>query len=399
MLDHLEPTSDSVEIHQCLRILVRSRSEVSRKNGAKGRGPKSAETKLRSAQSARKWGLFAKTVALPHELPQWAERSEIWHTYYQPQSPASMHLTNECVRATLIADRCEGYRQSTIEQQTQNERQKWTIGQKRKAGRLAKELRGQPRATVQKLQSFGEGTRLMITCLEELIEGVRNQGYLPQVDLELALCSVGVVPTREQISRDVVAYAINLFNLGCTPGVSSTVVAEWLKPENRPDVLRGLPADEVFGADADHNRELLVGQLEAEVERLRAEADRLAREVDGPSLAAVLERAAIPTEKAARRLTRSHAEARTSYHRASSALWPMLEREREEGSPPSVDDADEAGDAPRAGAAAVAEAAAEADVPGAGTEPVLEPVSAGREEARDFPKRTRGCVGRSGTKG
>ena len=138
------------------------------------------------------------------------------------------------------------------------------------------------------------------------------------------------------------AYVINLYNLGCTPGVSSTVVAEWLKPENRPDVLQGLPVDEVFGSDADHNRELLVGQLEGEVERLRAEADRLAREVDGPSLVAVLERAAILTEKAARRVTRSHAEARTTYHRASSALWPMLEREKEEGSPESVGDDDDA---------------------------------------------------------
>ena len=57
----------------------------------------------------------------------------------------------------------------------------------------------------------------------------------------------------------------------------------------------------------------------------------------------------------------------------------MLEREQEEGSPESVgdgDDADEAGDVPVAGVAAVAEAAAEADVPGAGTEPAFEPVSA-----------------------
>ena len=43
--------------------------ESSRKNGAKGRGALSAETKQRSSQNARKWGLFAKTVALPHELP------------------------------------------------------------------------------------------------------------------------------------------------------------------------------------------------------------------------------------------------------------------------------------------------------------------------------------------
>ena len=131
-------------------------SESSRKNGAKGRGPKSPETKLRSCQSARKWGLFARTVALPHELPQWAEQQYLAHLL-STKSPASMHLTNECVRATLIADRCESYRQATIEEQGQNERRKWRLAEKRKADRLAKELRGRPEATVPKLQSFGAG--------------------------------------------------------------------------------------------------------------------------------------------------------------------------------------------------------------------------------------------------
>src|ERR1700722_9521392 len=116
----------------------------SKKTGAKGRGPLSSKSKLRSSQNARKWGLFARTVALPHELPQWAERSNVWHTYYQPSSPASAHLINECARATLKADRCASYEQSTIEEQTQNERQKWRLAQKRKADRLAKEVRGRP---------------------------------------------------------------------------------------------------------------------------------------------------------------------------------------------------------------------------------------------------------------
>ena len=231
--------SDHREIHQCPGSPARLQSETSRKNGAKGRGGKSPETRQKSAQNARKWGLFARTVALPHELPEWAERSEIWHTYYQPQSPASMHLTNECVRATLIADRCESYRQATIEEQTQNERRKWQLAEKRKADRLAKELRGRPEATVPKLQSFGAGIRLMISCFEELIDDVQNQGYLTQDNLELALCLCGVAPTREQIGQDALAYAINLFNLGCTPGASATVVAEWLQPENRPDGALG----------------------------------------------------------------------------------------------------------------------------------------------------------------
>src|SRR4029077_17354722 len=133
-----------------------AQSESSRRNGCKSQGPKSPETKQKSAQSSRKFGLFAKTLALPHELPQWAERSNLWHIYYQPRSPASMHLTNECARATLMADRCESYRQATIEKQTQKETQKFHAAEKQKASHLARDLRVQPAANVEKLGAFGE---------------------------------------------------------------------------------------------------------------------------------------------------------------------------------------------------------------------------------------------------
>src|ERR1700733_11597169 len=151
-----------------------------KKNGSKGRGALTPETRQKSSQNGRKWGLFAKTFALPHELPAWAERSDVWHTYYGPAAPATAHLVNESARATLKMDRCASYEQATIEEQTQTEGEKWRIGQKRKANRLAKEVRTKPRATVEKLQSFGEGTRLMIRTLEELIQDVQSQGFLPQ---------------------------------------------------------------------------------------------------------------------------------------------------------------------------------------------------------------------------
>ena len=64
---------------------------------------------------------------------------------------------NESARATLKLDRCASYEQSTTEEQTQVEGEKRWIGQKRKANRLAKELRTKPRSTVEKLQSLGEG--------------------------------------------------------------------------------------------------------------------------------------------------------------------------------------------------------------------------------------------------
>ena len=65
------------------------------------------------------------------------------------------------------------------------------------------------------------------------------------------------------------AYLISLLNMGCTPGASSTVIAEWLRLENRPDVLQEFPEDKIFGPDADDNRERLVAELEGELDDLR----------------------------------------------------------------------------------------------------------------------------------
>ena len=85
----------------------------------------------------------------------------------------------------------------------------------------------------------------------------------------------------------------------------------------------------------------LVAEFEREIERLRTVEERVTREIDLPRLVPILRRASILTEADARRVARSHSEARTTYHRASKDLWPMLDREREEGVrwPADADDA------------------------------------------------------------
>ena len=66
-------------------------------------------------------------------------------------------------------------------------------------------------------------------------------------------------------------------------------------------------------------------------------------------------------------MTRSHAEARASYHRSSTALWPLLERENDEGLSESAGDDDD----------------------NEATEPAIEPISAGPVSAgRDQPSGT-----------
>ena len=324
--------------------------EASRSNGSKGCGPKTLATKQISAQNARKAGLFARTDALPHEIAEWGQRSQIWLGYYQPQAPATIHLTNECARATLLADRSDHFRQATIENQTQTERKKWLQQQKRKVTDLVSGLDLRVESTLASLLSFGAGVRWVIRGFSNLIDVVRSHGYLTPENLEFGIKLYGVTPTRENMTQRLMPYVINIYNLGSTPGVSPAVIADWLELENRPDELQDWSDDDLVDSDPEINREMLIGEFEREVERLQAIEKQVMEEVDQPSLQNVLDRASILTEADARRVARSHSESRTTYHKAAKDLWPMLEREQEDGLQEAAgDDAQGDGDATVAG--------------------------------------------------
>src|SRR4051812_45965864 len=94
------------------------RREINRRNAANSTGPRSEEGKARARLNALKHGLRAELVALPNEAPAAiAARAEVWNEYYQPQSPAAQHLVNECARATVLADRVDGYQQAVLARQ------------------------------------------------------------------------------------------------------------------------------------------------------------------------------------------------------------------------------------------------------------------------------------------
>src|SRR4051812_3031348 len=94
------------------------RAEVSRRNGRRGRGPKTESGKRKASQGARTHGLRARTVSLVHEdRDAVAGRADQWHGHYRPGSPASAHLANECARSTLAADRADRYLQAVLEEQ------------------------------------------------------------------------------------------------------------------------------------------------------------------------------------------------------------------------------------------------------------------------------------------
>jgi hypothetical protein len=93
------------------------RQRINKANAQKSTGPSPAG-KLRSRYSALRHGLRAEVLALPNEEPKVVEaRSEAWNEYYQPQSPSAQHLVNQCVHATLLADRCQRFHAAMLSKQ------------------------------------------------------------------------------------------------------------------------------------------------------------------------------------------------------------------------------------------------------------------------------------------
>ncbi len=125
------------------------RSAINRQNAANSTGPRSDEGKARSRRNAFKHGLRADALALPNEDPAIvAARNDSWNNHYQPQSPAAQHLVNQCVQATLLADRCHQYHHAALSKQIRELELNNDIRDDEAARSLAKNLVKDPANTV-----------------------------------------------------------------------------------------------------------------------------------------------------------------------------------------------------------------------------------------------------------
>ena len=102
---HIEHWTPNLELSHAPKALPQTESGVPRERKTLpwtdvvrrkvGRGQPAAGTKA---------GLRAQTVALPHEPAERSERCDQWHDHYGPRSPASIHMTNQCARMTILSD-------------------------------------------------------------------------------------------------------------------------------------------------------------------------------------------------------------------------------------------------------------------------------------------------------
>jgi hypothetical protein len=290
--------------------------------GEKGRPPNLA---------ALQDGLRAKTYPLPHETEAAAQRTQEWHSYYGPKSPAAKHLVNECARATVVADRSEKFRAARIERQKANVKRNWRRRRKRKVDNAFKRMDEDRLGALEELLSFSDGCAALAKDFRAAISILEGHGYLPDGALETAIYDHGIWPVDALIHLNATAYTFHTLNLACTPGVTPEQLDAWVEPGNRPWELEGLSGDQLIPGDAAQCRQRLLEYLKLRLEEFVLAEVRLRQEEDEPELRRLHEEAETLDEKAARKVTRSHAESRTTFHRAFRDLCKTLERDAEEG--------------------------------------------------------------------
>jgi hypothetical protein len=307
------------------------RAERSRRNGACSRGPTSSAGRDRVKLNALSDGLTAKTFPLPFEREAAAQRTNEWQTGYQCDSPAAVHLANECARATIVADRCHRFREARCERQVKNTQRNWNRRRRRRVERLVKRgAAGDRLAALSELGTFSHGCRFVARELGLFIDVLQTRGYLEPEDIESGIFYQGIWPVAEVLATNDLAYTLHTLNLAGTPGVTPEALDAWLAPANRPEGLRALDRDQIIPADPRQCAARLIAVFTKRLDDYQNEADKLHREVDLPELNGLIEEAEILDEADARKVRTSHAEARTSFHRALKDLYHTLDRDREQ---------------------------------------------------------------------
>jgi hypothetical protein len=310
-----------------MSLTPEERSATNRRNAARSRGPVTEEGKARSRQNALKHGLRAEVLALPNEDPEVVRlRQQAWQDHYRPASPAAQHLVNQCVRATLLADRCDAYLAATLAQQVRTAEDRWEQARHDEVERLKTLLRDDPATAARLLKRIGHGCRWLIGRWERLEGLLDAQGCWRRDDAYEAIGLLGQHPERGRLGEE--AFLIHLHSLVRGREEDPRPHLSWLfHPERMPGALQATYRRDALPAPArclEELRRLIAEQLEW----LRAEEAWLRETLDEPDRAEAAERASLLLEPGAARLyLRYHAEARTAFQRAFKELIAALKHD------------------------------------------------------------------------
>ena len=312
-----------------MSLTPEQRRQINKANASKSTGP-SAAGKLRSRFNALKHGLRAEVLALPNEDPTVVEaRSEAWNKYYRPQSPAAEHLVNQCVHATLLADRCQRFHAAQLEKQIREAPFIQMTSRLDDITRLDKALDTDPRRAVREFRRTAFGYRWLIARWQRLADALENNRCWEKGDLNEAIHLEGLLPHVWPIDADV--YRLTLYTLLIHPDRPEEELKALLDPTKVTAKVSALVPVDVL-PEPEECRRRLVEMVNSKLTTLREDEQALREECDGPVDAGLLDRSLILADPhAARLFLRYHAESRSAFHRSFSELIRTLKRDAEDG--------------------------------------------------------------------
>ena len=325
-----------------MALSASQRARINRQNAQHSTGPKTVEGKQRSRQNALTHGLRAVALSLPNEDPTVAEaRTQSWNDYYRPDSPAAQHLVNQCVQATLLADRIHRCHTATLTRQIRHARIAWEeryVPQPVDYGRLAELDFPVDRLQRAQVRATHAGLQWMLDSWATLRQALDTRGFWDVEDLNLAIVLCGHNPDGSfQGYEGAPAYRIRMYNFMARPECHNVSMEYMCIPKKMPAEIRDeFDPERPLAPEA--ALQVLRDRMAAEVSAVQALRAKLPPAVaprdyaTNPYRAETMEEAMMLADKdVSQKFLRYHAEARTTFQRVYTTLLQTLQRDAAEG--------------------------------------------------------------------
>src|SRR3954452_9432172 len=194
------------------------RAATSRANGARSKGPTTDAGKSAASRNSLRHGMTAKKLALANEDPAAiAERTSEWVDHFRPRSPDARHLLDECVRATIQADRYHRAHDAAVAEQMRQVEDQWEEERRDRVKALRKKMAGDPVAAFAELRSFPHGCRWLMAYLGHSRRVFEGRGYWIDTEIDEVVRLTGARPGLDELAVDEEAYLLTLLAYRCQP--------------------------------------------------------------------------------------------------------------------------------------------------------------------------------------
>jgi len=314
-------------------LSIEERQEISRRNGAKSRGPTTDASKFISSRNSLKHGYYTVVHNLPDEDPLEILRLRAQRfADVAPKSMAEEFLTQQCFLAHLQANRVERARLARLTRQMETATAPWHDQRDDVVGKLWKELQASKdakeilielRKTTLGLRALANGWSWLKGLLEE-------RGYWLPGELDLAVLYSGCRLHARMCIEDEDAYRLYLWNFRCEPEPPWDMIQRMLEPAYPPPGLRNVDSAVLLPSPAEC-LERLKQWADDMLQELNEDSERVWTEVEAPALARRTDPQTIVRDVAEEaRLHRASNEYRAMYYKAHNALEAIRKRQAAE---------------------------------------------------------------------